>query len=78
VNEDVESELLLESISIRRVIRGDDGAEIVAFEAVDGSGEPMGIDEAMSLLEYSKVRLLAEMIRYEIFGEVEDQNDDEE
>lgn len=77
MSENVESDLLMESIQIRRVIRSDDGAEVIIFEAVDSSGEPLGIDEAMSLLEYSKIRLMAEMIRYEIFGDI-DEDDDEE
>jgi hypothetical protein len=69
------AELLMERIEIRRVMRAG-GEEVVSMEAVDALGEPMGVFEAMNLLEFSKVQLMTDMVRSLIFDEEEDEDED--
>lgn len=65
--------LLLESIAIRRSIN-EEGTEIVVLEAKDALGEPLGIVEALNLLNYSRLQLEAELMRAFVF---EEDGDDE-
>lgn len=74
---DETTDLLIERIEIRRLIRGD-GSEVIQFESADAVGDPMGLAEAMSLLEYSKIQLTVEMVRWAIFEEIERADDEYE
>lgn len=72
------TELLMEQIVIRRPIR-EDGGEVIRFETSDATGEPLGINDALNLLEYSKLELTIELIHQRIFEDIgiADDEDDE-
>lgn len=75
MSENVDSDLLLASVEISQTIR-EDGVEMIKLEASDALGEPLGLIEALNLLEYAKLQLEAEVIRAFIL-ESEDEDGDE-
>jgi hypothetical protein len=67
--------LVMETVEIKRYMRAD-GSEIISLEAIDALGEPLGLVEAMNLLEYSKLQLTIEMVRQTLADEDEYEEED--